>query len=99
MYVVSCNLLRLEVGMRLGERVKRLRTERGLTQTELADRAGVSQAIISRLEGKVRHNVNADVLKALAKALGCTTDYLVGMHEDEAEDTEFLPAAVALVGA
>jgi transcriptional regulator with XRE-family HTH domain len=74
--------------MHLGERIKRLRTERGLTQTELAVRAEVSQAIISRLEGKVRNNVNADVLKALAKALGCTTDYLVGMHEDEADEED-----------
>jgi transcriptional regulator with XRE-family HTH domain len=45
--------------MRLGEKVQRLRRERGLTQSELAERAGVSQAIISRLENKVRTNVNA----------------------------------------
>ena len=83
--------------MRLGEKVQRLRKERGMTQSELAERAGVSQAIISRLENKVRSNVNADVLKGLAKALGCTTDYLVGMHEDE--DSESLAAAEALVGA
>ena len=82
--------------MRLGEKVKRLRGERRLTQQELADRAGVSQTIISRLEGKSRTNVNADVLKGLAKALGCTTDYLVGMHEDE--ESEQLAAAGALVG-
>ena len=79
--------------MRLGEKIQRLRTARGLTQTELAERAGVSQAIISRLESKVRHNVNADVLKGLAKALGCTTDYLVGMHEDD--ESELLATAVA----
>ena len=79
--------------MRLGEKVQRLRMERRLTQQELADRAGVSQAIISRLESKSRHNVNADVLKGLAKALGCTTDYLVGMHEED--ENEYRPAAVA----
>jgi transcriptional regulator with XRE-family HTH domain len=83
--------------MRLGEKIQRLRAERGLTQQELADRAGVSQTIISRLESRSRHNVNADVLKGLAKALGCTTDYLVGMYEDE--ESECMPAAVALVGA
>jgi transcriptional regulator with XRE-family HTH domain len=81
------------MGMRLGEKIQRLRAERGLTQQELADRAGVSQTIISRLESKARHNVNADVLKGLAKALGCTTDYLVGMHEDD--ESESLAAAVA----
>jgi transcriptional regulator with XRE-family HTH domain len=80
--------------MRLGEKVYQLRLRRKLTQQELADRAGVSQTIISRLESKSRHNVNADVLKGLAKALGCTTDYLVGMHEDE-KDNDRSPAAVA----
>jgi transcriptional regulator with XRE-family HTH domain len=78
--------------MHIGVRVKRLRIERGLTQMELAERADISQAVISRLEADVRRNVNADVLKALAKALGCTTDYLVGMHEDEESE---LMAAVA----
>jgi transcriptional regulator with XRE-family HTH domain len=83
--------------MRLGEKVERLRRERGLTQQELADRAGVSQTIISRLERRRRTNVHADVLKGLAKALGCTTDYLVGMYEDE--DNTVRSAAEALVGA
>jgi transcriptional regulator with XRE-family HTH domain len=68
--------------MRLGEKILRLRKAHTLTQTELAARAGISQTIISRLEGQARRNVNADVLKRLALALGCTTDYLVGMHEE-----------------
>jgi transcriptional regulator with XRE-family HTH domain len=82
--------------MAIGSKVHRLRVARKLTQQELADRAGVSQAIISRLETDDRDNVTSDVLKGLAKALGCTTDYLVGMHEDE--DSERKPAAVALIG-
>jgi transcriptional regulator with XRE-family HTH domain len=69
--------------MAIGKKVYRLRAERKLTQQELAERAGVSQAIISRLETDDRTNVTSDVLKGLAKALGCTTDYLVGMHEEE----------------
>jgi transcriptional regulator with XRE-family HTH domain len=69
--------------MRLGEKVGQLRRQRRFTQQELADRAGISQAIISRLENRARTNVNADVLKRLALVLGCTTDYLVGMHEKD----------------
>jgi transcriptional regulator with XRE-family HTH domain len=79
--------------MHIGERIKRLRTSRGLTQTEVAERSGVPQSLISRLEGKTRDNPSADVLKRLATCLGCTTDYLVGMHENE--DVELLAAAVA----
>lgn len=81
--------------MRLGEKILKLRTQRGWTQTELAERAGISQTIISRLEKHQRHNVNADVLKRLAQALGCTTDYLVGMHEDDDIVPELWAAAVA----
>ena len=82
--------------MTIGKRVARLRARRKLTQQELAERAGVSQAIISRLETDSRDNVTSDVLKGLAKVLGCTTDYLVGMHEDE--DSEQLATAAAQIG-
>jgi DNA-binding Xre family transcriptional regulator len=83
-------------GASLGEKVARLRCQHGLTQAELARRAGISQAIISRLEGSARHTVMADVLKRLAQTLGCTTDYLVGMHEDD--ESEECPAGVAMAG-
>jgi len=85
--------------MDLGDRIKQQREKRRLTQTELAELAHVNQALISRLESKTSASTNTDVLKALAQALGCTTDYLVGMYEDEDEDSEQNPAAVALVGA
>ena len=83
--------------MHIGERIKRLREQRRFTQTELAARSGVPQSLISRLEGKTRDNPGADVLRGLAQALGCTTDYLVGMHEDEEEDeaSQTVVAAVA----
>jgi transcriptional regulator with XRE-family HTH domain len=77
--------------MNLGYKVKRLRTERRWTQQELAARAGIAQPVISRLESHARANVHADVLKRLARALGCTADYLIGMYdEDEAETRELV---------
>lgn len=79
--------------MHIGDRIKKLRTQRKLTQTELAERSGVPQSLISRLEGRTRDNPSADVLRRLARVLGCTTDYLVGMHEDE--ESELEAAAVA----
>jgi len=66
--------------------------------TELAERANVNQALISRLESKISASTNTEALKRLATVLACTTDYLVGMHDEE-KDSEFLPTAVAEVGA
>jgi transcriptional regulator with XRE-family HTH domain len=82
--------------MHIGRRIKRLRDQHGWSQTELASRSGVLQSLISRLEKGTRSNPSADVLRGLARALGCTTDYLVGMHEDE-DDEEAPRRRVAVV--
>jgi DNA-binding transcriptional regulator YiaG len=70
--------------MHIGDRIKRQREKRRLTQAELAELANVNQALISRLESKVSASTNSEVLKGLAKALACTADYLIGMYEEEA---------------
>ena len=81
--------------MHIGERIKRQRVKRGYTQTELAERSGVKQSLISRLEGGSRDNPSADVLRGLARALGCTADYLIGMYEEKDEESELVTTAVA----
>lgn len=45
------------------------RKERGMTQTELAEKAGVRQATISELETGETRRVDLDVLDRLCKAL------------------------------
>jgi transcriptional regulator with XRE-family HTH domain len=75
-----------------GERVARQRERRGWTQRQLAEAVKVSTATINRIENGAHAGPRMHVLKALAQALGCTTDYLVGMQEDE--DSEYEPAAV-----
>jgi XRE family transcriptional regulator of biofilm formation len=73
--------------MSIGKRIQRLRIQRHMSQADLAERSGVGQSLISRLERGSRPNPTADVLRKLARTLGCTTDYLVGMHEDEDEES------------
>ena len=64
--------------MTLGERLRRLRTQRRWSQRELADRAGVRQALIAQLEsGKQQDTTSANVRK-LAFALAVTVDFLTG---------------------
>jgi transcriptional regulator with XRE-family HTH domain len=82
-----------------GDRLKRQREKRRLTQVELAERAHVDQSLISRLESKAVVSTNTEVLKRLALVLGCTADYLIGMHEDEQDTVERCPVETALVGA
>lgn len=61
--------------MTIGERIKALRTARGWSQKYLADKAGVSQQLVAKLET----NASASTTKiaALARAFGITADDLL----------------------
>lgn len=58
--------------MQIGDIIKRKRLELGLVQKELEVRSGVTQSMISKVEGGSAENVSIDVLRRLAKALNCT---------------------------
>ena len=60
---------------RMGDRIRQLRTEKGVSQTELAEKAGLAQPHIVRIE-QGRYSVGLDTLQAIAKALGCTVDII-----------------------
>ena len=65
---------------RLGERVRGLRHERGLTLDLLAERSGVSRAMISKLE-RGEKNPTLVVAAKVAEGLGVTLSQLVGVEE------------------
>jgi transcriptional regulator with XRE-family HTH domain len=72
----------------MGARIKKRRRELRITQTELAERVGVSRPTISELENGTRTTMTTDTAKALARALGISIDYLVGTWEDSKEEDE-----------
>jgi Zn-dependent peptidase ImmA (M78 family)/transcriptional regulator with XRE-family HTH domain len=59
----------------LGEVLETARRAQGLTQAELAESAGVTQAALSRYENDLREP-EPEVLERLAAVLGVTTDFL-----------------------
>jgi len=54
--------------MIVGERIKQLRQERGLTQLDLAERLGVAQPVVCRFERG--HDMRLSTLQRIAEALG-----------------------------
>jgi transcriptional regulator with XRE-family HTH domain len=67
-------------GESFGQRLARLRKERGFTQVEFAEKADTIQAIISDYErNKLRPY--ADVVVRFALILGVSTDELLGIHD------------------
>jgi len=59
---------------RFGQLLKQRRLAAGLTQEELAERAGLSVPSISNLERGVAHTPRKETLRLLADALGLTAD-------------------------
>ena len=82
-------------GETIGQRLKRLRLERGLSQRELAA-PGVSYAYISRIEAGTRQP-SVKALRRLAAKLGVTADYLeTGSDLDPASARELKLADLEL---
>jgi transcriptional regulator with XRE-family HTH domain len=65
---------------RVGERVRVLRRERGWTLEVLAERSGVSRAMISKLE-RGEKNPTLVVAAKVAEGLGVSLSQLVGIEE------------------
>lgn len=63
--------------MRLGENLKRIREDRGLSQDELAERCGISKSQISKLEVGRQKNPELETVVALSTALGISIEELV----------------------
>ena len=78
--------------MELGSRLQGIRTDQGLSQTELAVRVRTSQSTISQIEAGDR-NPSYRMLVKLASALGVTVGYVLGEDPvgdlDPAEEAHF----------
>lgn len=67
-----------------GERLARIRKERGFTQKELAEKVGLIQALVWDYEhDKLR--MHAEMVVRLALALGVSTDELLGVKALKAQ--------------
>lgn len=62
--------------MHIGERLRELREQKGLNQKQLAQVAGLDDALISHLE-RNRRGVTMDHARKLAQVFGITIDELL----------------------
>jgi XRE family transcriptional regulator of biofilm formation len=53
----------------IGKRVKQMRIDRGLTLTELADRAGVAKSYLSSIERDIQSNPSIHFLEKICSVL------------------------------
>jgi len=68
-----------------GDKVKKLRTDRGLNQTVLAERLGVRKSIISAYESQMRMP-SLDMLVKIALEFSVSVDWLLGLERTKSID-------------
>ena len=61
--------------VKVGQRIQKYRTQQNLTQEQVAERAGISQKHLSRIE-QGYHNPRFDMIIQIAEALNIPTDAL-----------------------
>jgi transcriptional regulator with XRE-family HTH domain len=77
--------------MTLGERILVLRRRKRLTQEALASQVGINKMTLWRLEHGAIQDVKGQVVAKMALALDTTTDYLLGLREEEQPATPAQP--------
>ncbi|MBR0439765.1 MAG: helix-turn-helix domain-containing protein [Bacilli bacterium] len=75
--------------MSLGTRIKKFRTEKGLTQKELADQVHVTFQTVSKWE-KDENEPDVSTLRELSKLFGCSLDDLLSEEEKETPKEELV---------
>jgi transcriptional regulator with XRE-family HTH domain len=79
----------------LGERLARIRKERGLSQNEVAKRTGLTQVLVSNYECD-RLRLSAEMAVRFIKALGITADELLA-GKKKAQRAEEQPTSLKLL--
>ncbi len=66
----------------IGERIRKVREELGMTRNQLAEKAGISTSMLYYYE-KEQKNPSAEVLARICEALDISADYILGLIDEE----------------
>ncbi|MFD1020134.1 helix-turn-helix domain-containing protein [Thalassobacillus hwangdonensis] len=69
----------------IGERIKKVRKDRGLSLTVLAERAGVAKSYLSSIERNLQSNPSIQFLEKVSAELNVSIHYLLHGDQEEAQ--------------
>ena len=72
--------------MTIGERIREVRTAKGLTQEQLAEQVHVTKQAVYKYETGIVTNIPLDKLESIAACLGVAPGYLAGWQGSPAGD-------------
>lgn len=74
--------------MSIGKRLKELRINSGLTQSEVAKNIGVAIQTIFKYENEIVTNIPSDKIEKLAKVFDTTPEYIMGWKSDNKSENK-----------
>ena len=77
-----CYNVAMDELLKIGNRIMALREADGLTQAQLAERVGVSQATVSQWESGTR-TPSGEAVVALARVFDTSADFLLGLVDEQ----------------
>jgi transcriptional regulator with XRE-family HTH domain len=86
MPILDAHKLQMSTLADVADLLKTVRRETGLTQAELADRAGVSRTTLARMETLAKGDMSVSVLVRLLEAAGYELKVVKAGHQRTLED-------------
>lgn len=78
--------------MDMGQKIKQLREQKGMTLEELGDKVGVGKSTVRKWETGMIANMRRDKISKLASALGVSSSYLMDWEENLTdENADLIP--------
>ena len=68
--------------MTVGQRIRQMREEKGVKQSELAKQIGVTKQNLYKYETGIIENISLPIIERIAFALNCSPAYLAGWLEE-----------------
>lgn len=68
--------------MTVGQRIRQMREEKGVKQSELAKQIGVTKQNLYKYETGIIENISLPIIEKIAFALNCSPAYLAGWSEE-----------------
>lgn len=72
----------------IGEKIRRIRKEKGLKQIQVAEVAGITQSALASIENNKTNNIFLEVAKGIARAMGVSFDELFLVESGSSEKEE-----------
>lgn len=78
--------------MEMGQKIKKIREEKGMTLEELGNKVGVGKSTVRKWENGMIANMRRDKIAKLANALDCPASYLMGWEDNlNNENSDLIP--------